>query len=268
MVLYLVGLGLGDAKDITVRGLEVVKRCAVVYLECYTAVLTVGKQDLEELYGREVVEADREFMESGCLEALNRAKTEEIAILVVGDPFCATTHSDIYLRAHDLGVSIQVIHNASIISAIGATGLQVYRFGEIVSIPLFTSTWRPYSFYEKVKRNRDMGLHTLALLDIKVKEPNLEAMMQGRTVYDPPRFMTVAEAARQVLEAEEKLQLGAISGETEAIAAVRIGTATQCIKAAKLVDMCEMDLGPPLHSLVIPADLHPLESEMIAKFRI
>ena len=268
MVLYLVGLGLGDAKDITVKGLEAVRRCAVVYLECYTAVLSVSKQDLELFYGREVVEADREFMESGCGEALNRAKTEEIAILVVGDPFCATTHSDIYLRAQALHIPVQVIHNASIISAIGATGLQVYRFGETVSIPLFTATWRPYSFYEKVKRNRDLGLHTLALLDIKVKEPNLEAMVQGRTEYDPPRFMTAAEAAAQILEAEDKLQLGAISGETEVIAAVRVGTATQCIRAARLSDMCGLDLGPPLHSLVIPADLHPMESEMVASFRL
>lgn len=45
-MLYLVGLGLGDAKDITVKGLEVVRRCRRVYLEAYTSVLTVGKEAL------------------------------------------------------------------------------------------------------------------------------------------------------------------------------------------------------------------------------
>ena len=45
-MLYLVGLGLGDAKDITVRGLEIVKRAARVYLEAYTSILTVGKDEL------------------------------------------------------------------------------------------------------------------------------------------------------------------------------------------------------------------------------
>lgn len=45
-MLYLVGLGLGDAKDITVRGLEIVKKAQRVYLESYTSILTVGKEAL------------------------------------------------------------------------------------------------------------------------------------------------------------------------------------------------------------------------------
>ncbi len=45
-MLYLVGLGLGDATDITVRGLEVVRRASRVYLEAYTSILTVGKEAL------------------------------------------------------------------------------------------------------------------------------------------------------------------------------------------------------------------------------
>ena len=46
IMFYLVGLGLGDAKDITVKGLEVVKRAKRVYLEAYTSILTVGKDAL------------------------------------------------------------------------------------------------------------------------------------------------------------------------------------------------------------------------------
>lgn len=45
-MLYLVGLGLGDATDISVRGLAIVRRAARVYLEAYTSVLTVGKEAL------------------------------------------------------------------------------------------------------------------------------------------------------------------------------------------------------------------------------
>lgn len=45
-MLYLIGLGLGDAKDITVKGLEIVRRCSRVYLEAYTSILTVGKEAL------------------------------------------------------------------------------------------------------------------------------------------------------------------------------------------------------------------------------
>lgn len=43
---YLIGLGLGDATDITVKGLRAVKSCSRVYLEAYTSVLTVGKEAL------------------------------------------------------------------------------------------------------------------------------------------------------------------------------------------------------------------------------
>lgn len=43
---YFIGLGLGDAKDITVKGLETIKRCSRVYLEAYTSILTVGKEAL------------------------------------------------------------------------------------------------------------------------------------------------------------------------------------------------------------------------------
>ena len=42
-MLYLVGLGLCDATDITVKGLEIVRRASRVYLEAYTSILTVGK---------------------------------------------------------------------------------------------------------------------------------------------------------------------------------------------------------------------------------
>lgn len=45
-MLYLIGLGLGDCKDISVKGLEIVKKCDRVYLEAYTSTLTVGIDSL------------------------------------------------------------------------------------------------------------------------------------------------------------------------------------------------------------------------------
>lgn len=46
MPLALVGLGLGDERDITVRGLETVRAADLVYLEAYTSVLGVNKEKL------------------------------------------------------------------------------------------------------------------------------------------------------------------------------------------------------------------------------
>lgn len=45
-MLYLVGLGLSDETDITVRGLEIVKRASRVYLEAYTSILLVDQSVL------------------------------------------------------------------------------------------------------------------------------------------------------------------------------------------------------------------------------
>lgn len=38
--------------------------------------------------------------------------------------------------------------------------------------------------------------------DIKVKEPDFDALMRGRRAFLPPRYMTVAQAASQLLEVE------------------------------------------------------------------
>lgn len=52
MVFYIVGLGLGDEKDISVKGLETVRNCEEIYLEAYTSILGVNKSKLEEFYGK------------------------------------------------------------------------------------------------------------------------------------------------------------------------------------------------------------------------
>ncbi len=98
MVLYLIGLGLSDEKDITVKGLEAVKASQHVYLEMYTAILMISTEKLSEYYGKDVIVADREFVESGCDVMIEQAKTSVVSFLVVGDPFCATTHTDLYIR--------------------------------------------------------------------------------------------------------------------------------------------------------------------------
>lgn len=36
------------------------------------------------------------------------------------------------------------------------------------------------------------GMHTLCLLDIKVKEPDFAKMARGKVAYLPPRYMTVS----------------------------------------------------------------------------
>ncbi|GAB4821185.1 hypothetical protein N2152v2_008231 [Parachlorella kessleri] len=268
MVLYIIGLGLADERDITVKGLEAVKASERVYLEAYTSLLLVPKEKLEEFYGKEVIVADREMVELEADKILEGAEDRAVSFLVVGDPFGATTHTDLELRARSRGIAVKVIHNASIMNAVGACGLQLYRYGEAVSIVFFTETWRPDSFYDKIAANRKMGLHTLCLLDIKVKEPSLESLARGRKVYEPPRFMSVNTALEQLLEVEGQRGEGAYTPGTLCVGLARVGADTQQIVAGSMQELLEVDFGAPLHSLVIAGTTHPIEDEILERFHL
>ncbi|XP_058130663.1 diphthine methyl ester synthase [Anopheles ziemanni] len=268
---YIIGLGLGDPEDITVKGLNIIKQCARVYLESYTSILSCGQEKLEEFYGRKLILADREMVEQRADEILQGSENESIAFLVVGDPFGATTHTDLLLRAKEKGINTSVVHNASIMNAVGCCGLQLYHFGETVSIPYWDDNWKPDSFYEKIAANLQHGLHTLCLLDIKVKEPTLESLMKKKREYMPPRFMSVSEAADQLLaivaNKNEPEEGHGLSEKSLVVGLARVGHESQKILACSLKDMKDVDLGPPLHSLIIPnGRLHPLETEFLQQF--
>ncbi|KAI0684835.1 Diphthine synthase [Cytidiella melzeri] len=271
---YIVGLGLCDEKDITVRGLEAVKGCTRVYLEAYTSVLMVQKERLEAYYGKDLIVADRDMVETESDEILRDADKEDVALLVVGDPLGATTHTDIVLRARSQKIPVRVIHNASIMNAIGACGLQLYNFGQTVSLVFFTDTWMPDSFYDRVKENVDLGMHTLLLLDIKVKEQSEENLARGRKIYEPPRYMSITQAVSQLAEIEEIRQGGILTPDkTLAIAMSRVGGGEEerivSGTLAELLDQPSQVFGEPLHSLVIVGKrLHHLEAEYAESFAV
>ncbi|CAG8614964.1 5713_t:CDS:2 [Dentiscutata heterogama] len=235
------GLGLCDETDITVKGLEAIKSCERVYLEAYTSILMVPKEQLEKFYGKELIIADREMVESQSDEILLNANSLNIAFLVVGDPFGATTHTDLVIRARELNIPVTVIHNASIINAIGTCGLQLYNFGQTISIPFFTNTWKPDSFYDRIKENKDLGLHTLCLL-----------------------------AIQQLFEIEETRNQKVYTTESLAIGIARLGSSTdQQIKVGTLNQLLSQDFGPPLHSLVIVGSrVHILEIDFMRFFAV
>lgn len=209
------------------------------------------------------------MVESSSDEILAGADKVDVAFLVVGDPFGATTHADLVLRARELDIPTQNIHNASIMSAIGATGLQLYNFGQTVSMVFFTESWKPSSFYDRVKENRDIGLHTLMLLDIKVKEQSLENLARGRKIYEPPRYMTASQCATQMLQIEEDRAENAYGADSLAVGVARLGAHDQRMAAGTLKQLTEFDLGPPLHSLVLLGRrAHDMERDYIREYSI
>ncbi|KAJ5500799.1 Tetrapyrrole methylase subdomain 1 [Penicillium expansum] len=253
-MLHLIGLGLADETDITVRGLEIVKRAERVYLEAYTSILLVDKEKLEAFYGRPVIEADRELVETGSDDILAGGDKADIVFLVVGDPFgyaqqrIPTSSS---ARAN-LASRPKSSPNASIMSGIGCTGLQLYNFGQTVSMVFFTETWKPSSYYDRVRENVQIGLHTLVLLDIKVKEQSLENM-----------------CAAQMLETEEERQEGVYGPDSLAVGAARVGAANQQLVSGTLKELATVEMGAPLHSLVLLGRrTHDLERDYIREYAV
>lgn len=211
------------------------------------------------------------MVESQSDDILAGANTKDVAFLVVGDPFSATTHTDFVLRCrqHDPPIPTRTLPNASILTAVGATGLSLYNFGQTVSMVFFTDSWRPDSFYDRIAENATLGLHTLVLLDIKVKEPNLEALARGKIVYEPPRFMTVAQCAEQMLEVEETRQQDVCGKEKLAIGVARLGSEGEHIVAGTLDELQNVDMGKPLHSLVLCGKkMHEMEWEFMRHFAV
>lgn len=246
MVLNIIGLGLGNFKDISVNGLECIKRCSKLYYENYTSLLGSSISELEEFYGKSLILADRDMVENKADQILEEAKDSEIGLLIVGDPMGATTHIDIVLRARKAGVKVKIIHNTSILTAVGEVGLELYKYGKTTSIVFPAENWTVETHYDVIKANKGLGLHTLCLLDIQSE-----------------RYMTVNEALKNLLDIEGKRGEGVVTSETIVIGCARLGNENLTIKSGKVSELFDFDFGGPLHCLIIPGKLHFMEEEAL-----
>ena len=160
-MLYLIGLGL-NVKGISLQGLEAIKKCGKIYLENYTVDFPYELKDLENSIGKKIYLAPREFVENKVNEFLKGAEKENIALLIYGSPLTATTHISLIQEAEKNKIKCEIIYGASIIDAISQTGLQIYKFGKIASMPKHEAP----SFFEIIKDNQKIHAHSLILVDI------------------------------------------------------------------------------------------------------
>ena len=232
---------MGDEKDISVRGLEAVKSCSKIFLESYTSKLVnFDIKKMEELYGKKVILADRELVEKHCeKEMLEPAKEENVALLIVGSPMGATTHLDILKRAEELGVEYSVIDNGGIIEAVGITGLSLYKFGRVITIPRDNENVK--SPYEMMIKNKEIGLHTLILLDISTSNGDFELM-----------------AAR---EGCDYLVKNGFEGEV--LVCGGLGSKNPEIK---FWDVKSVNVEKFPQSIIIPGELHFMEEDALKRF--
>lgn len=248
MTLYLIGIGLSDQKDISLKGLEIIKKCHKIYLENYTSLLQCPISNLEKLYGKKIILADRQMTEQGEEKIVSESRTKNIAFLVIGDPFSATTHAELFKLAKEKKVPVKVINNASVLTAIGITGLQLYKFGKTTSIPFIEEQPNLETPYLVLKENLKSGLHTLFLLDLRPEEK---------------RFMTVNQAIDILEKIENRKGMHLLNQNTLMIGCARLGSDNFIVKAGKISELKKFDFGKPPHCLIIPGKMHFMEEEML-----
>jgi diphthine synthase len=161
-MLYIIGIGL-NLKSLTREAFEAIKSSKKVYLEGYTVDFPYEFSDIEkeignlEILGREKVESSKLIEES---------KKNDISLLVYGSPFFATTHLTLLADCKKAKVKSKMVYNASVFDALGETGLELYKFGKITSMPRWQKNFEPDSFIDVVKENLSIKAHSLILCDI------------------------------------------------------------------------------------------------------
>ena len=240
-MLYIVGLGIGDEKDISLKGVEACKKSALVFAELYTAMWRGSLSNLEKVIGKGIKVLERKDLEEKSAEFVKKAKGKVVALLVPGDPLTATTHINLLMDAKKSGVRARIIHSSSILTAVAETGLNIYNFGKTATVVRPEPGYSPTSFYEAGVMNKKHGLHTLFLLDVD---------------------MSTAEGLRVLMDIEKKRKHGLISEGMRVIAASGLGTEKSKVIYYKARDLLKKPMKPPA-VIIIPGKLHFVEKEWL-----
>lgn len=245
-MLYLISLGLYNEKDMSLRALETAKKCDILYVEFYTTKMETDVKKLSYLVNKEVKEISRKDIENRSVKILEQAAAKNVGVFVGGDALSATTHMSLLLEAKKLGIKTKVIHGSSVLTAVGETGLSLYKFGKTTTLAFPEENYKPTSCYDAILENKKMGLHTLVLLDVK-----------------PPRYMTVKEGLSVLMDIEKTKKKGLIAAKEKIIAACCLG-GESIIKYGKILDLAK---DPKLKKtpavLIFPGELHFHEKEFL-----
>jgi diphthine synthase len=252
--LVFIGLGLHDEDGMSLRGQSEAKACVHLFAEFYTSVMPgLDLENLKKIVGKSVQVLSRlEIEETAEQVILPKAKVGKVGFLVAGDPMVATTHVDLRLRAHKVGIRTSIIHAASIGSAAaGATGLQSYKFGRTTTVPASWQGEFPESVYLAIKRNLASGLHSLVLLEVDVENK---------------RHISIPEGLKQLLAVSERKSETTISKGTLVVGLSRLEAPDMQVKAGTVEELMRLDFGEPPYAIIFPGQLHFVEAEALELF--
>jgi len=247
-VLTLVGIGVGGARGMGAGAREAISSAKAVYMETFTS--PVPREDVEEV--RRAAEAGgaafrlvpRWAVEDGG-EILRAAAAGDAALVCYGDPYVATTHTELRARAAAAGTPTRTVHGASALTGVvGECGLHQYKVGRTATVTRAEAS----TPYDVLRENIDRGCHTVLLLE-----------------YDEEggAFMAPREALAALLAVEGERRALALTRETFAVIASRVGRGDQGIAAGSVAHLMGLDVGAPPHSIVVPGALHFTEADAL-----
>jgi diphthamide biosynthesis methyltransferase len=131
-MLTFVGLGLWDVRDVSVKGLEAVRKADEVYVEFYTSRLSSNIEELEKFFGRKIKELQRSDLEEFGKSATVSWYPSKTPIDVIRANMKIDAHTLLFLDLHPepmrIGQAIKQLMNIDV--AIGELfGVGVARAG-------------------------------------------------------------------------------------------------------------------------------------------
>jgi diphthine synthase len=238
----------------SLRGVAEAKSCENLFAEIYTSVMPgLDLENLKKTVGKPVRFLSRSEVEEKAEHVIfSRARVGKVGFLVPGDPMVATTHVDLRLRAHKVGIGTRIIHAESVASAAaGVAGLQSYKFGRTVTIPVSWLGEFPESVYLAMRSNLASGLHTLVLLEVDVEKK---------------RHISIPEALKQLLGVSRRRSEATIAQGTLAVGISRLEAPDMKIKAGTVSELMQTDFGDPPYAMIFPGQLHFIEAEALQLF--
>ncbi|HET6516966.1 MAG TPA: diphthine synthase [Nitrosopumilaceae archaeon] len=246
-MLWFVGLGISGTDSVSVSTQKLLRQADMVYFEQFTSPISKTETSkIKKIVKSKLKIAKRWMVEDGT-EILKNAKKKKVVLLTYGDPYIATTHIELRIRAIQEKIKTQTVHAASsITSLVGEAGLHYYKIGKIVTImsELKTMTTPYYVIY----KNLVDGNHTLLLLEYN---------------QDSKFFLDPKQALDALIQTEKEQKRNVIQLSTFAIVASRIGFKSQKIISGKISTLRKIDFGKPPHTIIIPGKMHFTELDAI-----
>jgi diphthine synthase len=266
-MLYIIGIGIDEFESLPLGSMEILRCSDIVYVERFTGFISdefvrnlsetlQTKNASKSRTNTDIKFIKRWFIEDG-REILENAQKSRVSILVYGDPLIATTYNELLVRARKLSINFKVVHSSSgILSLMGESGLQPYKFGKMVT--MMDDPMSSITVYNTIYENMCLGLHTLILTEYNNDDGNNNFQSSS-----DPFFLSPKRVIEILLEREKEIKLLNFSIETYGMVASKIGQKESTFSSGIIKSLLKLEYSGGPNSIIIPGRLHFTEVDSI-----